>query len=123
MESSIANYLDRFRTGRLSKPLRCQACSLGRSLRWHGHYQRSLITLSRTYLIPIKRLYCGLCRHTFALLPAFVIKFHRYAWQTIRAAVRRLRSQTYNAVADWLMQDGSLEVAPLTLYLWRRKFA
>ena len=123
MSVGIERYLEKVRTGGLVKPNRCAICARAGSLSWHGTYQRSLITLKRKWTIPIKRLYCRLCDHTFALLPAFVMKFHRYACQTIRSAVRRLRSQTYDAVADWLMQVGSLEVATLTLYFWRRKFA
>lgn len=123
MEASIADYLRRYRTGKVAKPRQCQVCGLACSLRWHGKYHRSLMTLSRTYGLDIKRLYCGLCRHTFALLPSFVVKFHRYARHTIDVAMRRLRSHTYEAVADWLMERGGLYVAPLTLYFWRRKFA
>lgn len=123
MDSSIAAYLERFEKGRLAKPTCCLICGLRGALRWHGKYKRSIVTLDRTSVIPIKRLFCGLCRRTFALLPSFVAKFHRYAWPVIRTAMQRLRSQTYDAVADWLMQSADLNVATLTLYFWRRKFA
>lgn len=86
-------------------------------------YLRSLITLTRTWIIPVKRLYCRLCDHSFALLPSFVVKFHRYARSAITWALRALRRRTFEAVADLFMERGSREVAPLTFYFWRRKFA
>jgi len=69
---------------------------------------------------------CTLCRHTFALLPPFILKFHRYAKEVIGTALHWLMTHTYDAVAD-LLSNGSLSrenhvLAPLTLYFWRRKF-
>lgn len=84
---------------------------------------RTLITLAQTYSLPIKRLLCAFCRRTFALLPVFVQKFHRYAKELIRRALRLLKSRTYEAVADWFVEEGPRYVAVLTLYFWRRKFA
>jgi hypothetical protein len=81
-----------------------------------------VITLARTWIIPIKRLFCRLCRHTFALLPSFLVKFHRYGRETIKQALQALRSRTFEAVAGLFMERAHLDVAPLTLYLWRRKF-
>jgi hypothetical protein len=95
-------------------------------MRWHGGYVRSLVALTATYSIPVRRLFCTFCRHTFALLPSFLVKFHRYAKEVIMTALHWLRTRTREAVAD-LLSNGSLsredhELAPLTLYLWRRKF-
>lgn len=84
---------------------------------------RTLITLAQTHSLPIKRLLCAFCRRTFALLPIFVQKFHRYAKELIRRALRLLKSRTYEAVADWFVEEGPRYVAVLTLYFWRRKFA
>jgi hypothetical protein len=92
-------------------------------LRWHGSYRRSLITLTQTVLIPIKRLFCCFCCHTFAVLPDFILKWHRYAKEVIKGAVRRLKHFTYDAVANWFMEKAQLDVAALTLYFWRKKFA
>lgn len=81
-----------------------------------------MITLARTYILPVKRVLCALCRRTFAHLPAFVEKFHRYARSLIRHVLRRLKAQTYDAVADWFVEQGQRYVAVLTLHFWRRKF-
>lgn len=70
--------------------------------------------------IPIKRLYCRLCDHTFALLPAFVVKFHRYARAAITTALRALRSHTFEAVSNLFTERGRRYVAPLTFYLHGR---
>jgi hypothetical protein len=124
---SIDSYLEQVRTGTLAKPTRCQVCGKGPRLSWHGAYFRSLITLARTLTIPIKRVYCRLCRHTFALLPSFVVKFHRYAADVIHSALRRLKTRTYEAVAEAIAnafaEPQKADLATLTLYLWRRKFA
>jgi hypothetical protein len=121
-----ASYLEKVRAGKLAKPARCKVCGKGEGLSWHGTYHRSLITLARTLTIPVKRLYCRLCRHTFALLPSFVVKFHRYAREIIRSALRALRCHTYEAVAEVIAngfaQPRKPDIATLTLYLWQRKF-
>lgn len=123
----IGRYMEKVRTGKLAKPSRCAACGNRCSLIWHGTYRRSLITLTQTLIIPVKRLYCRLCRHTFALLPSFVVKFHRYAGDIIRSALRSLKTRTYEAVAETIANAFShpqkSEIATLTLYFWRRKFA
>jgi hypothetical protein len=88
---------------------------------------RCLIGVAKTYSIPIRRLFCTLCRHTFAFLPSFIAKFHRYAKEVIGTALRWLKTHTYDTVAD-LLSNGFLaredhDLAPLTLYFWYRKFS
>lgn len=127
MSASISRYLEKVRVGGLAKPSRCAICARANSLSWHGTYLRSLITLTRTWIIPVKRLYCRLCDRTFALLPSFVVKFHRYAREVIRSAIRWLKSCTYEAVAERIAngfaRPRKRDIATLTLYFWRRKFA
>ncbi|MFH1186053.1 MAG: DUF6431 domain-containing protein [Chloroflexota bacterium] len=119
----VETYLARLRTKSLQKPPRCLVCGHACALRWHGSYARSLITLAQTYVLPVKRLLCLFCGHTFALLPEFVLKFHRYAKAAILHAVRILGPQTYEAVAGMFVGQGARCTAILTLHLWRRKFA
>jgi hypothetical protein len=125
--AGIGLYLEKVRAGKLSKPAQCWVCGKGQSLSWHGTYHRGLITLAQTLTIPVKRLYCRLCRHTFAFLPSFVVKFHRYAGDLIRSALRSLKTRTYDAVAEEIAngfaQPRKPDIATLTLYFWRRKFA
>lgn len=126
LESTINDYLQRFKEKRLPKPMACEVCKRPGHLRWHGSYTRSLIAFTKTYSVPILRLFCTHCRHTFALLPSFIVKFHRYAKEVIRTAIAWLKSHTFEAVAERLgnlrsERDGRLAI--LTLYLWRLKFA
>lgn len=123
IDEKLKDYLSRFQEKRLRKPQQCAGCRCAGHLRWHGFYRRSLITFTQTTSIPIKRLFCALCRHTFALLPDFILKFHRYAKEVIMRALRQLKGQTYDAVASWLMEKINRNVATLTLYFWRKKFA
>ena len=123
MSAGIERYLEKVRAGGLEKPSRCAICASANSLSWHGTYLRNLITLTRTWIIPVKRLYCKCCDRTFALLPSFIVKFHRYARAAIKTALRALRSRTFEAVADLFMEQGGFDVSPLTFYFWRRKFA
>jgi hypothetical protein len=87
---------------------------------------RSLITLAKTYSVPVRRLFCTRCRHTFALLPSFFIKFHRYAKEVITTALHWLSTRTIEAVvellANHLMTGQEHNLATVTLYHWRRKF-
>ena len=87
---------------------------------------RTLITMTMIYRLPIKRVLCTLCRHTFAWLPSFVVKFHRYAKEVILTALHWLKTLTYEAVTDLLvnrlMGDQEHNLATVTLHLWRRKF-
>ena len=123
LERRVKHYLVRLEGNLLEKPSHCRVCSHAGVLRWHGSYVRSLITLARTYALPVKRLLCVFCGHTFALLPEFVLKFHRYAKATILHAVRMLGLRTYEAVAGMFVGQGERCIAILTLHLWRRRFA
>lgn len=126
MPSSIDHYIAEVRTGELAKPRHCAICASAGGLSWHGMYLRSLITLTQTWILPVKRLYCRFCDHTFALLPCFVVKFHRYAKEVIHSALTWLKTCTYEAVAENIASryDGPDEpnIATLTLYFWRCKF-
>jgi len=126
LETEIDDYLRSFQEKRLAKPAQCRICKQQGYLRWHGSYVRQLIALANTYSVPIRRLLCSRCRHTFALLPSFIAKFHRYAKEIIQRALDWLKTLTFDVVADRLSNDclarENHSLAPLTLYLWRRKF-
>ena len=122
IERKVEDYLARLERKRIPKPGHCRVCGHAGPLRWHGSYVRSLITLSRTYALPVKRLLCGFCGHTFALLPEFVMKFHHYAKAAILHAVRMLGSRTCEKVAEMFAEQGERCIAILTIHLWRRKF-
>lgn len=125
IDSRIENYRLRLQEKRLAKPGCCQVCKRPGRLRWHGSYARTLIAMGKTYNLMVKRLLCILCGHTFGLLPDFVMKFHRYAKEVIRLALGWLKSRTYEMVAEAIADrfpDGR-NIATLTLYFWKRKFA
>ena len=127
LESQISEYLQGFKEKSPPKPAACEVCKHADCLQWYGTYVRSLIALAKTYSVPIRRLYCTACHHTFALLPSFIRKFHRYAAEVIVTAMRWIKSHTFEKVAEVLtnrfMARQGRNVAPLTLYFWRRKFA
>jgi len=126
IETQIDEYVRHFHDKHLVKPTQCQRCKQAGGLRWHGSYARDLIAMAKTYSVPIRRLFCTLCRHTFALLPSFIAKFHRYAKDVIRTALAWLKSHTFEAtvehVINRLMIGHERNLAAVTLYLWRRKF-
>lgn len=123
IDEQIRRYCACVGEGRLPKPACCQGCGRSGCLRWHGSYLRTVITLAETHIVPIKRVLCVFCGLTFAHLPVFVEKFHRYAKALIHRALRLLESRTYEAVAGWFGLEGRGCVAVLTLHFWRRKFA
>ena len=124
IEQKAKDYCACVEANRIPKPECCQVCGRAGRLRWRGTYARSLITLAKTYTLPIKRVSCRFCGHTFGLLPGFVMKFYHYARETILYAVRMLRSHTFEAVAGkFIIEQKNRCLATLTLYFWRRKFA
>jgi len=126
LESQVNAYLEQFQTKPLSKPSHCALCRQVGRLRYHGGYSRRLIALAKTYVLPVQRVFCALCRRTFALLPPFVVKFHRYAREVIQSAMVWLKTQTYEAVAESIashcQEPKERNIAARTLYFWRRKF-
>lgn len=119
----VENYLTRLKQKLISKPKHCHICGHAGYLTWHQSYERSLITMTETYRLPIKRVKCGHCHHTFAILPEFVMKFYHYAKETIFFAIEMLKTCTYEAVADKFMGHENRCLAIVTLHFWRRKFA
>lgn len=103
----------------IPKPQNCQLCKHAGSMRWHGYYTRSLMTMTQTYTLPIRRIFCAFCCHTFSCIPKFVMKFRRYAKDIILLAVSLLRSHSYESVADKFAIQGKRCLAILTLYFWR----
>lgn len=123
IKQKIDNYLTRLKRRIIFKPKNCQICNHAGKLEWHGSYIRSLITFTQLYYLPIKRIFCAHCNHTFACIPEFVEKFRQYAKGAIRFAVRMLKTQTYEEVANLFTPNKERYIAILTLYHWCRKFA
>lgn len=122
LDKQIKQYQKAFEEDRLSKPARCLVCGGAGPLHWHAVYQRSLICFHGTVVLPIHRVLCAACHRTFAALPHFILKFHRYARAVILFALRRLKFISFNATADLLMDRTGRVVATFTLFLWRRRF-
>lgn len=123
LQRQVESYVRRFEGNHIPKPVFCGVCRRGKRLRWHGFYHRSLIGPAQTFILPIRRIFCVVCRHTFSLLPAFAVKFHRYAKEILRFALEKLKSESYEKAADRLMEKMERYVAAMTPYFWRRKFA
>jgi len=118
----VERYVFRVEASLLAKPTHCRVCGHPGCLRWHGRYMRELVTLIRTFTLPVRRLFCSSCGHTFALLPIFVVKFCRYARPVIRHALTMLTGRTYEAVAGLFTARVDPGLAIQTLYSWRRRF-
>lgn len=123
LEYRIEDYRRLFRENALAKPSHCLRCRQQNCLRWHGSYQRRVITTTKIYkALPIKRILCVLCNHTFPLLPGFIEKFHHYAKAVIRFALKLLKTLSRNRVAELFTASADCTFTPVTLYLWQRKF-
>lgn len=124
IKRKVADYSTRLEQKTIPKPCHCQVCGHAGCLRWRGSYVRSLITMTQTYTLRIKRLFCPFCGQTFAQLPDFVMKFYHYAKETILYAVQMLKSYSFEVVAGkFIMERKKRCLSILTLYFWRRKFA
>ena len=124
-KNDLINYLNDFENKKLKKPCRCEICGRKSNLIWHAQYIREIITLFGIYRLPIKRLMCPLCKHTFAFLPEFVKKFHRYSKDVINFALDKLKKFKYSEVIaklDNLMEKAEIYISNLTLYKWKKKF-
>lgn len=118
----IKKYIDDIEHKKLKKPCRCEICGRICNLAWHAEYIRKIITLFGVYHLPIKRLMCPLCKHTFALLPEFIQKFHRYAKDFIAFAIEKLKKFNFREVIEKLdkfLKDA--DISPITLYKWKNK--
>ena len=127
-ERLINRYLEDFEAGRLNKPEFCELCGRKCRLTWHAKYVRKLITLFKKYdRIPIKRLYCPLCKHTFAFIPVFIKKFCRYGIDVIASAIRKFKKKVKCfAVLDRLagmMTAVDVYIEISTLYRWKKKYS
>src|SRR5436190_9712354 len=122
MDQQIERFRLAVQENRLPKPRRCLLCQEPDNLHWHGDYPRSLITWAQEVQLLIKRLFCKSCRHTFACLPNFIVKFHRYAKSIIFYALKKLATMTHDAVIDELVQAvPHCNLATRTLYFWQRR--
>jgi hypothetical protein len=126
-DSRIKKYLNDFKDKKLKKPDLCGVCGKKSNLSWHAIYTRNVITLVGAYCLPIKRLFCPLCKHTFAFIPDFICKFHRYAKDVITFALKKLKKLSYKKVADllagMLTAAGEIYIDVITLYNWKKKFS
>lgn len=119
----IQKYLEDFDQGKLKKPNRCELCKGEGCLNWHGKYWRKVMTLSGKCKIPIKRLRCKECGGTFPILPAFVLKYRRYAADVILLVLEEKKNKTYEKIASDLIEKYSLVLDVLTIWLWRKKIS
>jgi hypothetical protein len=131
INDQIKQYEERIESGNVFKPDFCEVCKRRSKLQWHGEYQRSLILPGAdqnnsdkedSRIITIKRLFCTICEHTFSLLPTFVAKFHRYAKVFIEMVLKELKAQSYEKVANLIMESCGRYISTLTLYFWKKKF-
>ena len=53
-------------------------CLYRQRLRFHGYYQRNVLTIHDSFMIFIRRYYCPSCRRTVSLLPSFLAKRFQY---------------------------------------------
>lgn len=122
IERKIKKYLKDFKKGNLKKPNCCEICGKRVKLIWHAKYMRNVIALCGTYYLPIKRLKCPSCGHTFALLPGFIEKFHGSSRDVIAFVLRKLKRFSYKEVADELVEKSEILIGVLTLYNWKKRF-
>ena len=119
-DRQVQRYQLAIQENHVPKPRHCLLCHEPDNLDWHGCYPRSLITWAQEVQLLIKRLFCKACRHTFACLPDFIVKFRRYAKSIIRYALKQLASMTHDAVADELAQAiPHCNLSTRTLYFWQ----
>ena len=121
-ERKIKKYLKDFKKNNLKRPDWCEVCGKRVKLNWHAKYMRNVITLCGIYSLPIKRLKCPFCGHTFALLPDFIEKYHRYSRDVIAFVLRKLKRFSYKEVADALVGKSEICIGVLTLYNWKKRF-
>ena len=81
------------------------------------------MTLSCKRNIPIKRVRCRECGRTFPILPAFILKYHRYGADVILLALEEKKNKTYEKVVSDMVVQYSLVLDVLTVWFWRKKIS
>ncbi|QGP92592.1 hypothetical protein MGLY_19780 [Neomoorella glycerini] len=62
----------------------CPICMARKALKRHGFYWRNAGSDSEKWLqLPICRFWCRSCRHTFSLLPSFLLPYYQYSLKFI----------------------------------------
>jgi hypothetical protein len=103
------------------RPKSCANCGQEhRLLHRHGHFPRTVITSIASYVIPIYRFYCPLCKSALSVIPDFVEKHHQVNLEMKEQIIELNENGT--SLADLAEQSHALPAGPYsekTLWRWK----
>jgi hypothetical protein len=126
IEIELNNYLNKVKNKKQELPEACEICRRGDKLIWWSGYMRNLITFIKTFIdIPIRRVRCNACGHTFCVLPEFIVKFCRYGKDIIVYTIKELKRRVHyeEVVGKIILRcTEQINISVHTIILWKRKY-
>jgi hypothetical protein len=83
-DCTVHEYVEGFAHLVFPRPRVCPHCQVADTLIGHGFYARKALDQTQVYGVWVKRWYCKACRHTFSLLPSFLLRFRHYVLTVIQ---------------------------------------
>ena len=123
---SVQDYIEAFMDGcpENIRPMICPHCLANVMLHKHGHFERSVFTLLKVFIIVIYRFKCPIlgCLKTISLLPSFVDEHHQVAWEIKDEVIRQQSSGIALATIAETMKTSAGKFSEKTLWRWSRAF-
>jgi hypothetical protein len=102
------------------RPKRCVHCGRVHPLQRHGSYERTVWFRLRAYRIRVYRFQCGACKRTVSVLPTFVGRYQRFAWDAKEQVLLSCESGNSLETAAAELPNPAGPVAPRTVWRWRK---
>lgn len=102
------------------RPKHCVHCRRIHPLQRHSSYERTVWFRLRAYRIRVYRFQCGACKSTVSVLPTFVGRYQRFAWDVQEQVLLSCESGNSLETAAAEMPFPVGPVAPRTVWRWRK---
>jgi len=100
------------------RPKRCDHCGRVHPLQRHSSYERTVWFRLRAYRIRVFRFQCGACKRTVSVLPTFVGRYQRFAWDAQEQVLLSCESGNSLEAAAAELPNPAGPVAPRTVWRW-----
>lgn len=101
-------------------PQTCNHCGRRQPLQSHGSYPRNVWCANGLYKIEVFRFRCGNCGSTVSVLPSFVGRYQRFAWDLQEQVLATCEKGASLEQAGEQVQPPSGPVSARTVWRWRK---
>ncbi|MDQ0190655.1 hypothetical protein J2S03_002522 [Alicyclobacillus cycloheptanicus] len=102
------------------RPQVCSMCGTNQPLRFHGHYKRNVWCEEHCYKIIVFRFLCGRCCATVSVLPSFVGRYQRTAWDLQEDVLAACEDGASLEKAGSLVPPPSGPISYRTVWRWKK---